>query len=196
MNKTVLNILLFIIPIAIIWQFAYPLYSGSGSELLDRKSVQYYIARKKDLDNTYKMAEGLASRGEEETKAYQSIPLDQKNRIESSITSDFDIARTVNDLSTLARNNKLKISDIKFSKSNQVKKNNTNVFPVSFSFNLEGDYVDFKNYITSIESSLELFTIKSLAFSEPSIDNTNINKKTKFSITLESYELKKANNQK
>ncbi len=192
MNKTLINGLLFAVAFAVVWLFAYPLYASTEGilSILNRKSVQDYKMENIELKSALVTATELGKSGSENVAAYNSLDPNIKNRIGMAIASTVDIPRTLNDISALADQSGMIISDMRFSKTGNAKEKVANISSYEIGFNVKGNYSSFKSLIASIENSLQIYTIKNISFSGET-DQTGPAKTTKYSVVLELYELKK-----
>lgn len=193
MNKTYVNGILFASAFAIVWVFAYPLYASTDGipAFLNRKSVQDYKMENIELQSALVTATELGKTGSENVTAYNALDPNIRTRIGMAIADTVDIPRTLNDISTLADQSGMLISDMRFAKTSNI--NDTKISSYEIGFNVKGSYASFKGLISSIENSLQLYTIKNISFSgdsDQSAQSTG-NRSIKYSVVVELYELKK-----
>jgi Tfp pilus assembly protein PilO len=185
MNRNLLNTLIYLIGFAVIWLFAYPLYSGGGYNMLGTSNLITEKYRKDDLTEAYTTAASIGNITNSNLVAYRNIDQLSMERIDKAIPSKIDIARMINNLDKLASASNLKASEFRYNKGVNKKLSNTGVYEISYT--VTGNYADFRNHMRNIESSLEIYTIKKVSFSE--VNDPTLAGKFKFSITLEAYEL-------
>ena len=186
-KENIITIILYIISFCIVYAVAFPIYNGHGINTLGTSNIIYEIAKQKDLKALELTANNLVSSGKAQYLAYSEIDPEKISRIDISIPKKIDIARVVNDISKVADQYKLKMSETKFSKNTNSKKyNNLNVYDLSFSF--EGDYLAFKEFLNEMQNSLQIYNIKSVSFTKS--ENQISSGSYKFLLSLEAFELK------
>jgi hypothetical protein len=178
------------------WFFAFPLYAGNGQSILNRKSVIDLNKENAQKQNELKLAKDLQERAAEETAAYEAIDTDLKEKINKMIFTTVDIPRLFNDISILVKNSGLKMGAISYSKTSAPDGlNQLNSYKISLS--VSGDYLKFREFMKSMQNSLQLYRISSIFFtSVKSTDTRNtqdpsgISGGQKFNIVFDVYEFK------
>ena len=180
--------LLYVASAVLLLGFAYPMYNGGGYPILSNSSnVIYEIARNEDIKLLYTEAVNLKNTGVSQATSYTNIDSVKRSRIETAVPLKMDVPRVINDLDKIANKNKMIMVTIGFSKiENNSKYPSLNVY--NFNLSVQGSYSDFRNYIKTIEDSLQIYNIKTLAFSRK--ENQKETDNYTFAITLEAYELK------
>ena len=187
-KENIIIISLYAISIFLIIGVAYPIYSGGGLKVLPNTSnIMYELARYDSLKDLELEALKLKDNGIIQAENYINISQDKKSRIDVSIPEKIDIGRKINDLAKIAQAHKMKMSDIKFSK-NTVNKKFPDLNTYDMSMSLEGEYLNFRDYINTVQNSLQIYNIKSLSFSRS--DSQDQVSNYKFSLTVEAFELK------
>lgn len=178
------------------WFFAFPLYAGNGQNILNRKSVMDLRKESEQKQNELSLAKELQERAEKETAAYESIDADLKEKINKMIFTTVDIPRLFNDISILVKNSGLKMGNITYAKTSAPDGlNQLNSYKISLS--VSGDYLKFRDFMKSMQNSLQLYRISSIFFtSVKSTDTRNaqdlggISGGQRFNIVFDVYEFK------
>lgn len=196
MKQSYINIALFALGGLIMWFFAFPLYAGNGQNILNRKSVMDLRKESEQKQNELALAKELQERAEKETAAYESIDADLKDKINKMIFTTVDIPRLFNDISILVKNSGLKMGSITYAKTSAPDGlNQLNSYKISLS--VSGDYLKFRDFMRSMQNSLQLYRISSIFFtSVKSTDTRNtqdvggISGGQRFNIVFDVYEFK------
>jgi Tfp pilus assembly protein PilO len=187
MNRNILNILLYTIAASVLFIFLLPNYNSTGYNVLGLKGLVYKWEENKKLINSLKVANDLYKSSDSNLSGYSSIPQEYMDKINTALPKEKDMARNINDIDALAKSKDIVVSEFKFSRNlNDAKKKTYNTHEISFS--AAGDYKDFKEFLLSLEKSLEIHNVKSVSVSQNQ-DNVS-GFKMKYSITLETYQVK------
>ncbi len=181
-NKNLINLILISISALMIYSIAIPAYNGLGDGTLGIKGAVQSYYKNKNITDSLDKARSLSSDTDGQVFGYQNINQDYLAKLEQSIPLKKEIIRNINDLDILAKENKLKITSIKFTKPVQVKNTKSHILTVSAT----GDYFAFSNFLKRLETSLELYNIKSLNITTDPIENT-----LGYNLTIETYETNK-----
>ncbi len=191
MNKTYINLGLFLAGGLILWFLAFPLYAGKGENVLGVDSV---LQIKKELDQKQQelsLAKDLQKRAGFENENFSNISNETKSQIEQMIPTSVDIPRLFNNISVMAAKSGISLDDITYSKYPSPD-NLSQLSAYKINLSLSGDYVKFKSFLKSLETSLQLYRISSMSFtSKESSDTTNQDEKgQKFNVVFDAYEYK------
>ena len=180
-----INVALFLLSFAFIYMIAYPMYAGSGYNVLGKSNIMFEYAKNRELKNLQAVAIDLKDNGVNQSTAYANVDKYKKSRIETALPSKIDIARVINDIDKMAEKSNVKLSDIKFTKiANNKKFSELNIYNIGFT--MSGDYLNFKSFLSTIEKSLELYNIKNLTISK----KDSAENEYTYTVTLEAFELK------
>lgn len=191
MNKTYINLGLFLVGGLILWFVTFPLYAGKGENILGVDSV---LQIKKELEQKQQelsMARDLQKRAGFENENFSKISNETISQIDQMIPASVDIPRLFNNVSVMATKSGISLDDITYSKySSPDNLSQLNAYKINLI--LSGDYVNFKIFLKSLESSLQLYRISSMSFtSKSSSDTINQDEKgQKFNVIFDAYEYK------
>lgn len=196
MKQSYINFGLFALGGIIMWFFAFPFYAGNGQNILGVKSVMDYKKENLGKMQDLALAEELQDRVKSETAAYEALDLTLRQKVTQMIPVKVDIPRLFNDVSALVKNAGLKLDDITYGKTVSPDGiESLNGYKINLS--MSGDYLNFREFIKSLQSSLQLYRISSMTFtSVKSSDTKNTqddNGKSngqKFQVSFDAYEFK------
>lgn len=191
MNKTYINLGLFLAGGLILWFLAFPLYAGKGENILGVDSV---LQIKKELEQKQQelsLAKDLQKRAGFENENFSNISNETKSQIDQMIPASIDIPRLFNNISVMAAKSGISLDDITYSKYPSPD-NLSQLSAYKINLALSGDYVKLKTFLKSLETSLQLYRISSMSFtSKESSDTTNQDDKgQKFNVIFDAYEYK------
>ena len=128
-----INVALFLLSFAFIYMIAYPMYAGSGYNVLGKSNIMFEYAKNRELKNLQAVAIDLKDNGVNQSTAYANVDKYKKSRIEIALPSKIDIARVINDIDKMAEKSNVKLSDIKFTKiANNKKFSELNIYNIGF----------------------------------------------------------------
>jgi len=185
MNKNLITLLISIVAFSLLYTIALPLYTDTGLNLLEKKSIMVLQSENEELKQSLDTAKSLATYVQTESINFNEIPPIEKMRIDMSIPKKIDLVRVINDVNQMANNNNLAIEGTRFARSSQGASNIPNLNFYKIDFTLEGSYSDFKNFVKVVENSLQLYTIKTISFTKTDDARTP---EFKFNVSLETYE--------
>lgn len=191
MNKTYINLGLFLAGGLILWFLAFPIYAGKGENILGVDSV---LQIKKELEQKQQelsLAKDLQKRAGFENENFSNISNETKSQIDQMIPASIDIPRLFNNISVMAAKSGISLDDITYSKYPSPD-NLSQLSAYKINLALSGDYVKLKTFLKSLETSLQLYRISSVSFtSKESSDTTNQDDKgQKFNVIFDAYEYK------
>lgn len=184
MSKNLLNILLAISSFAVYYLIINPLYTGVGSVWQPSQSVTSL----RDLNTKYTEAIAQASalqiQADTLKTQYSGLSDESKQKMEVMVPDSIDPVRLINEVSNIGNQSGLFLGNLAYNTSPASNANKQGSYVVSFS--VTTTYPKFKELMHNIETSLRLFTIKSVAFTIPAKDNSLID----FQVKLETYYMK------
>lgn len=181
-NKNLINLILISFSALMLHSVAIPAYNGLGDGTLGIKGAVQSYYKNKNITDSLDSARRLSSDTDGQVYGYQNINEDYLAKVEQSIPSKKEIIRNINDVDILAKDNKLKITAIKFTKPVPIRNIKSHVLTLSAT----GDYFAFSNFLKRLETSLELYSIKTLNITTDPIENT-----LGYNLTIETYETNK-----
>ena len=196
MKQSYINLALFALGGIIMWFFAFPLYAGSGQSILNRKSVIDFNKESAQKQDELKLAKKLQERAAEETAAYESIDVELKDKVNKMIFTTVDIPRLFNDITILVEKSGLKMGGISYAKTSSPD-GLTQLNSYKINLSVSGDYLKFREFMKSMQNSLQLYRISSMFFTSTkstdtrnSQDSNGISGGQKFNIVFDVYEFK------
>jgi len=169
-NKPVSIMITLVVSLFIIYLFVLPKYQESRSlevELVNKQAqyegrVDYYV----------KLSDTL-----EELEQKQDV----LNKIESALPSNFAIAPVVYFLQEKAKEAKLEVKSISFSRQQPYRQvssedSNQKIKNVMFRADLTGSYQSLKNFIFYLEKSTRIFEVNSISFTGGQVSDSKLSK--------------------
>lgn len=181
-NKNLINLVLISFSALMLYSVAIPAYNGLGDGPLGIKGMVQSYYKNKNITDSLNSAIAISADSDGQVFGYKNINQDYLTKLDQSIPTKKEIIRNINDVDLLAKDNKLKITSIKFTKPVQIKNIKSHVLTLSAT----GDYFAFSNFLKKLETSLELYSIKTLTITTDPIENT-----LGYNLTIETYETNK-----
>lgn len=155
-----------------------------------------YKMKKDQYYDVLNQAQEIIQKRDDLAANLESLSQEDRDKLDKIIPENFDPLTLANDVNTLSIQNKLKITDYKLlTNEDRVNIDPSVVSPFKtniVTFNLEGQYIDFLNFLQSLELNLRLFDITNINI-QGAPDTTDPKAKVtpmKFSLTIKTYSLK------
>lgn len=167
MSKNLLNSLIVVIIFAVFYIFTKPLYSGGGTIFQVEEGVVSLLDKSKQYDSALKQVDKIIEDSKNLSNQYGSVPLEDKQKIESMLPENIDPIRLVSEINTIANVSGVVLKDLAY---NLDKKRQVYVI----SFTTKTSYSNFKDIMRKYETSLRLLTIKNVKLTAPEKEGENM----------------------
>jgi len=184
MSKNLFNLFLAVATFALYYVVLNPLYTGKGTIWSPEGNITSLRTLNTQYDDTLSQADALYQQAETLRTQYNGIPDDSKEKMKLMVPDIVDPVRLVSEVSNIANITGVSIDETSYSESPPLS-GGKGAYTVSFS--VKTSYEKFKELMRNYETSLRLFTIKSVVFNVPDKQDNAIN----FQVKLESYYVKK-----
>ncbi|MEK7579418.1 MAG: hypothetical protein AAB460_02735 [Patescibacteria group bacterium] len=181
--RNITSIILIIVAIVAFVFIANPRFDKVSALKKESATFDDALDRSKEL---------ISLRGALLTK-YNSIPTEDRNRLDVMLPNSIDTVRLIIDINTLATRYGLSLSNISVGEVNGTTENDRTLGPsfgefgsVSLGFTVSATYDQFRAYLADLERSLRLLDVKSIAFTA----GDTANSLTNYTISLTTYWLK------
>ena len=192
-NKILVNFFLILLIFGISYFFIYPIYTGKGSIYVPKKSISAYLEEKKDLSDAITIIQDYDRKISETNSSYFNAKNKLPEDLEKILPEGADPVIIVYELTNIAKapGSNMLLSAPRFTDDGDSNAPNKKYNTISISCSLEGTYENLKNFLKDLENSQRVYNVTSLDFIT-SQDN-RANTVNKYSITIETYYLKKNN---
>lgn len=161
-----------------------PLYTGDGSIWQPEKGIVSLRDSNAQYDAAIAKVKTLSEQADALRGQYEAVSPEVKERMATMVPESIDPVRLVSEVNTIANKSGLIIHDLTYSEIPAPTIGAKGSYAVSFT--VSTSYVRFKELMRNYETSLRLFTIKSVAFNAPVVEGENIN----FQVRLETFYMK------
>lgn len=185
-KNTIINLILLGASIMMIYAWLYPNYNGGGLNIFNRSNIIYEIAKSKQLDEVKMLANDLNGVGQEQVNYYNTLPISVRQSIDTAIPNKVDMARIINDIDKLTKRFNLKSVNVNYNKTSSVE--NPGLYVYELNVPIVGDYRDVRAFIAELESSLQIYNIKTISMTaSTAVEDVG---KINTSMILQIYEIK------
>jgi Tfp pilus assembly protein PilO len=182
MSKKLLNILLLTATFALYYLVMAPVYKGTGGPWQPDKTVQMLKQENNQYTEAVIQADSLYSQAETLKAQYSAISDDQKKTMLVMVPDSIDKVRLLSEVNSIASSVGLPFTGLTAS-DGSVGQNGRSSIAISFS--VKTTYPKFKDLMATLEKSMRLFSVQSIAFVAP--DDAGL---TQYQVKLETYYLK------
>ena len=182
MSKNILNLFFIVATFVIYYIIISPLNTGAGTIWQPDQSIESLRSRNQMYDGALKQADSLYKQAEDLNVQYTKVPDDLKQKINLMVPVGIDPVRLLNEVSKIANDSGIAISKLNYTDN----KTNDSYGSYTLNFSVVTTYAKFKEVIHNFETSMRLFTVKSVVFSSSEKDSDM----NTFSVTLETYYIK------
>lgn len=183
MSPKLLNSLLAIASFALYYLFINPLYTGVGSVWQPEQGVGALRTKSAQYDTTIAQVQSLSVQARALQKQYSNISPETIQKMDVMVPDQVDPVRLMSEINTIANEAGFVLGDLTVSE-NQVTKDGRGSYLISFS--VTTSYTRFKELMRNYETSMRLFTIKSINFSAPAKPGETV----AFQVKLETFYMK------
>ncbi len=161
-----------------------PLYSGAGTVW----SPETGVKELRVLDTQYSVAlaqaDSIVAQANQINSDYQTIPEDVKNGMSAMVPQSVDPIRLLSEVSSIVNISGLAPESLSYSEGGQADASGRGTYTIGFA--VKGSYEQFKNMMRNFETSLRLYTIKTVGIT-PSGKSDGL---SSFQVRLETYYIK------
>lgn len=182
-DKKLIKIFLYIFSFVLIYYISLPLYSGGGSNILNKQeNILSLTAQIQKIDQDIKEAKSLTDWAQKIDQDYKSITQETVLSLDKAIKIDYDLLRNLNDIVTIFQNRGIKISLPKYVEDKN--KSLPGIHTYTYTVEAKSNYSELLSIIRDLNNSLQIKNIKNISIST---NNDLAGEEIAFDITLENY---------
>lgn len=184
MSKNLLYALMLVSSFALYYVVINPLYTGIGSLWQPEKGIVTLRDSNAQYDAALAKVQSLSEQADALRGQYEAVSPEVKEKMATMVPESIEPVRLMSEVNTIANGTGLIIHDLNYSEIPASAAGTKGSYAVSFTVNTS--YIRFKELMRNYETSLRLFTIKSVVFNVPTVEGENIN----FQVRLETSYMK------